>query len=545
MQAPLQARNDSDAAQTDTAKTVAQTRVLAENRPEAVAQHKLAEIITGSPRVLQQRALSDAICNNPRMVAQRREMNALFGGMLRPHEDGAMSSKTSLAERVERPNNTGLPDQLKSGIESLSGMSMDHVTVHYNSDKPAQLQAHAYAHGNEIYLGAGQERHLPHEAWHVVQQAQGRVKPTVQMEGGVRLNDDARLENEATAMGNRAMQFMCQRGSGPRCASRNAGIAPAGPIQRVAGVVQLLAPPELSDMRQYYWMIQNRIPANWANRLAILLDVPQRFQEVASWQLNRQRADGLWQHWQAVYSIMESGGQIANPPLAVAMAAASNRMFGYFTAFNAVHGLLIDNGLADVKRQLVDTHYVVAGAPVIPGFNHAFYTANADETLAAFKIRVRTNITAYLTPGEAAWLAGAGYAGNDPVVVQLPPLTTLAGTNYSIHWTLFQNNLGALAGFWVDALPTAILAALVPSGAGDQGVHVSLEVLSVGDAKPRVFGRPADPGTRARNGHNRPAGISWANMAARLDAQNLVQENRVLAWANVRNGHIRPGWGAH
>jgi hypothetical protein len=34
-------------------------------------------------------------------------------------------------------NQTGLPDQLKTGIESLSGMSMDSVKVHYNSTKPA------------------------------------------------------------------------------------------------------------------------------------------------------------------------------------------------------------------------------------------------------------------------------------------------------------------------------------------------------------------------------------------------------------------------
>ena len=74
-----------------------------------------------------------------------------------------------------KENNTGLPDNLKSGIEKLSGIPMDDVKVHRNSDKPAQLNAHAYAQGNEIHLGSGQEKHLPHEAWHVVQQKQGRV----------------------------------------------------------------------------------------------------------------------------------------------------------------------------------------------------------------------------------------------------------------------------------------------------------------------------------------------------------------------------------
>jgi len=40
-----------------------------------------------------------------------------------------------------KPNNTGLPDNLKSGVESLSGFSMHDVKVHYNSSQPAQLNA--------------------------------------------------------------------------------------------------------------------------------------------------------------------------------------------------------------------------------------------------------------------------------------------------------------------------------------------------------------------------------------------------------------------
>lgn len=101
-------------------------------------------------------------------------------------------------------NRTGLPDRLKSGIEGLSGISLDGVRVHYNSARPAQLNALAYAQGSDIHLAPGQEQHLPHEAWHVVQQAQGRVKPTMQLKDGVPVNDDAGLEHEADAMGERA-----------------------------------------------------------------------------------------------------------------------------------------------------------------------------------------------------------------------------------------------------------------------------------------------------------------------------------------------------
>ncbi|WP_299740701.1 DUF4157 domain-containing protein [uncultured Roseobacter sp.] len=99
----------------------------------------------------------------------------------------------------------GLPASLQSGVEQLSGVDMSGVQVLYNSSRPAQLQAHAYAQGQAIHLGPGQETHLPHEAWHVAQQAQGRVQPNGQVAGQA-LNDDAGLEREADVMGARAMQ---------------------------------------------------------------------------------------------------------------------------------------------------------------------------------------------------------------------------------------------------------------------------------------------------------------------------------------------------
>ncbi len=100
-----------------------------------------------------------------------------------------------------------LPDNVKQGVESLSGISMDDVKVHYNSAKPAQLNAHAYAQGTDIHIASGQEKHLPHEAWHVVQQKQGRVRPTTMMKAKVPINDDQGLEKEADVMGARALQM--------------------------------------------------------------------------------------------------------------------------------------------------------------------------------------------------------------------------------------------------------------------------------------------------------------------------------------------------
>lgn len=103
----------------------------------------------------------------------------------------------------KQANKTGLPNNLKQGMESLSGLALDHVNVHYNSPKPAAIQAHAYAQGNDIHLAPGQEKHLPHELGHVVQQAQGRVKATANV-NGLAVNDNDGLESEATRMGERA-----------------------------------------------------------------------------------------------------------------------------------------------------------------------------------------------------------------------------------------------------------------------------------------------------------------------------------------------------
>jgi hypothetical protein len=125
------------------------------------------------------------------------------GASLAPPAYGLSFIDNQLVQRKE--NNTGMPDPLKSGIESLSGMNMDDVQVHYNSAKPAQLQAHAYAQGSDIHISPGQEKHLPHEAWHVVQQKQGRVKPTMQLKEKVDVNDEPSLEQEADTMGQVAL----------------------------------------------------------------------------------------------------------------------------------------------------------------------------------------------------------------------------------------------------------------------------------------------------------------------------------------------------
>lgn len=217
-------------------------------RPETTAQLRMQSLMANSAQSTQLKSMQAMMAANTPAKKLGQSPCAINPIPLQRMEDEeplqAKADEPVQREQAEappepplppKPNNTGLPDNLKSGIENLSGMSMDHVKVHYNSDKPAQLQAHAYAQGSEIHVAPGQEKHLPHEAWHVVQQAQGRVRPTVQMKGGVGVNDDEGLEREADIMGGRALQMEEQntRPNDPVSLTEENSIQakPVGPIQ--------------------------------------------------------------------------------------------------------------------------------------------------------------------------------------------------------------------------------------------------------------------------------------------------------------------------
>lgn len=108
-----------------------------------------------------------------------------------------------ITPKRKKKNTTGIPDNIKHGIESLSGISLDDVKVYYNSPKPAEIDAHAYAEGTNVYIAPGQEEYLPHELWHIVQQKQGIVRGTTKV-NGKKVNDQEKLEKEATDQGDKA-----------------------------------------------------------------------------------------------------------------------------------------------------------------------------------------------------------------------------------------------------------------------------------------------------------------------------------------------------
>lgn len=189
-----------------TRPVTAGSRSGASRAPADTTLSRLRPLADASPTV--QRMLTlQRLADTPAQPVQRvEEEEPLQGRMIQRVEDEDLLQGKAIQRQRAAPSTAvqgGLPGNLRDGIEHLSGMSMADVRVHRNSDKPAQVGAHAYAQGRDIHLATGQEKHLPHEAWHIVQQAQGRVQPTMQAKG-VAINDDPGLEAEADRMGSAA-----------------------------------------------------------------------------------------------------------------------------------------------------------------------------------------------------------------------------------------------------------------------------------------------------------------------------------------------------
>ena len=172
-------------------------------------------------------ALVASVDSSPVVVAQRVRLGQLFGD--------AANLDRAADQRPPAGTTTALPQPLRRGLEAVSGLSLNHVRVHRNSPAPERLDALAYAAGSDIHLAPGQDQHLPHEAWHVVQQAQGRVPPTQRASIGLPINDDSRLEREASTMGARAMAASGSAGMPGTVAATGAAAPAPATIQRLKG----------------------------------------------------------------------------------------------------------------------------------------------------------------------------------------------------------------------------------------------------------------------------------------------------------------------
>lgn len=166
-----------------------------------------------------------------------------YAAALRMQRAGGNRATESILQRAPAApaaEETGLPPAVQAGIERLSGLDLSATRVRYDSPKPERLGKLAYTQGHQIEMAPGQDEHVAHEAWHVVQQMQGRVRATASADGEA-ANDDAALEHEADQMAAKAVAG--QRGTKrPQRASQVAPVpalagAGAGPTR---GVLQAL-----------------------------------------------------------------------------------------------------------------------------------------------------------------------------------------------------------------------------------------------------------------------------------------------------------------
>jgi hypothetical protein len=151
---------------------------LVDNSPEGIEQQGLQEMADNSTETKELLAWQESVGNNA-------------------------TEESMPKEKVV--NKTNIPDELLEKMQQLSGFDLSDVRVHYNSKKPLEVGALAYAEGENIYIAAGQEEHLEHELWHVIQQKQGKVSATTEV-NGQKVNDESNLEGEADKMGKEVKQ---------------------------------------------------------------------------------------------------------------------------------------------------------------------------------------------------------------------------------------------------------------------------------------------------------------------------------------------------
>ena len=117
-----------------------------------------------------------------RMEDDEEAIQGKFEQSIQRMEDDEDTMQGKFEAPVQKKNLTGMPDNLKAGIEDLSGFSMDDVRVHYGSSKPAAVQAHAYTQGTDIHIAPGQEHYLPSAGLRAKLRAASGVPVPVQYE---------------------------------------------------------------------------------------------------------------------------------------------------------------------------------------------------------------------------------------------------------------------------------------------------------------------------------------------------------------------------
>ena len=134
------------------------------------------------------------------------------GGLEVPNLSLSAAGAADAGDRNGGAGSSSLDEGMRDKIASHFG-DIQGVKVHYNSSMPGLVDAEAYTRGDDIFLAPGQERHLPHELGHVVQQRRGSV-PTTERLAGMDANTDPALEHEADVLGRQFQGVLPDTGMG-------------------------------------------------------------------------------------------------------------------------------------------------------------------------------------------------------------------------------------------------------------------------------------------------------------------------------------------
>lgn len=124
-------------------------------------------------------------------------------------EEEELQMKRDPSKPIQRKSNS-MPEVVQEKMESAFKADFSNVKIH-EGNKAESVGALAYTQGDEIHFAQGKykpdtqsgQELLGHELAHVVQQRQGRVQPTGDV-NGVPLNDEPALEKEADRLGAKA-----------------------------------------------------------------------------------------------------------------------------------------------------------------------------------------------------------------------------------------------------------------------------------------------------------------------------------------------------
>jgi hypothetical protein len=119
--------------------------------------------------------------------------------------------------------------RLSGGRVDLHGIGASLQRVPADDARLAAVHARSYAQGRQALVSEAADR--GHELWHLAQQAMGRVRPTMQVQGRS-VNADTSLEQEADRLGALIDRHSPSMPSGPADTASSATNLQVAPIQR-------------------------------------------------------------------------------------------------------------------------------------------------------------------------------------------------------------------------------------------------------------------------------------------------------------------------